>query len=171
MENNSTYFYFSYGSNMLKERIQINDPNAKPYAAARLDDFRLEFNYRSLRWMGAVATIVETHGCHLWGVVWIKNNDTITSLDDQEGVHQGIYKPLTVKVTTVNGETLNCRCYQQICEWEVDRRPSVVYKNIMIKGAKENGVPEDYIKNNLENIEDNGYNGEVQVKMDLLQKN
>jgi hypothetical protein len=37
MENNSTYFYFSYGSNMLKERIQINDPNAKPYAAARLD--------------------------------------------------------------------------------------------------------------------------------------
>lgn len=40
----------------------------------------------------------------------------------------------------------------------------------MIKGAKENGVPEDYIKNNLENIEDNGYNGEVQVKMDLLQK-
>jgi hypothetical protein len=45
-------------------------------------DFRLEFNYRSLRWMGAVATIVETHSCHLWGVVWIKNNDTITSLDE-----------------------------------------------------------------------------------------
>jgi hypothetical protein len=95
----------------------------------------------------------------------------IVYFKSQEGVHQGIYKPLTVKVTTVNGETLNCRCYQQICEWEVDRRPSVVYKNIMIKGAKENGVPEDYIKNNLENIEDNGYNGEVQVKMDLLQKN
>jgi hypothetical protein len=32
--------------------------------------------------MGAVATIVETHDCHLWGVVWIKNNDTITSLDE-----------------------------------------------------------------------------------------
>jgi len=37
MENQTTYFYFSYGSNMLKERIHINDPNAKPYAAAKLD--------------------------------------------------------------------------------------------------------------------------------------
>ena len=36
-KDQSTYFYFSYGSNMLKERIQINDPNAKPYAAARLE--------------------------------------------------------------------------------------------------------------------------------------
>jgi len=33
----ATYFYFSYGSNMLKERIQINDPDAKPYAAAKMD--------------------------------------------------------------------------------------------------------------------------------------
>ena len=40
----------------------------------------------------------------------------------------------------------------------------------MIMGARENGVPEDYIKNHLETIEDNGYNGEVQVKMDLLKK-
>lgn len=96
-----TYFYFSYGSNMLKERIQINDPNAQPYAAARLDvrriltllicclnykftsyqGYRLDFNYRSLRWHGAVATIVESEGSHLWGVVWIKENDTIASLD------------------------------------------------------------------------------------------
>ncbi|KAK4021026.1 hypothetical protein OUZ56_002960 [Daphnia magna] len=160
MEKQSTYFYFSYGSNMLKERIQINDMNAKPYAAARLDDYRLDFNYKSLRWMGAVATIVESPGCHLWGVVWIKENNTITALD----------KPLSVQVVTIDGETLICRCYQQTREWEIDRRPSAVYKNIMIKGAKENGVPEHYVKNNLETIEDNGYNGEVQVKMDLLQK-
>lgn len=35
--NVSTYYYFSYGSNMLKERIQINDPNAVPYASAKLE--------------------------------------------------------------------------------------------------------------------------------------
>jgi len=35
--DNANYFYFSYGSNMLKERIQINDPDAKPYAAAKMD--------------------------------------------------------------------------------------------------------------------------------------
>ncbi len=44
-ENSSAYYYFSFGSNMLKERIQINDPNAKPYAAARLD---VSMNFVSL---------------------------------------------------------------------------------------------------------------------------
>ncbi len=94
----------------------------------------------------------------------------ILYLFSQEGVHQGIYKPLFVQVTTVDGETLNCRCYQQTREWEIDRRPSAVYKNIMIRGAKENGIPEEYIQNTLETIVDNGYSGEVEVKLDLLQK-
>ena len=58
MENKSTYFYFSYGSNMLKERIQINDANAKPYAAARLDVMftiqfiRIVINFFFLRIIG-----------------------------------------------------------------------------------------------------------------------
>ena len=34
--------------------------------------------------------------------------------------------------------------------------PSKVYKNVIIQGAKQNGLPEDYI-NQLENIQDNGY--------------
>lgn len=37
VNRSSTYYYFSYGSNMLKERITINDANATPYAAAKLD--------------------------------------------------------------------------------------------------------------------------------------
>ena len=34
--------------------------------------------------------------------------------------------------------------------------PSKIYKNVIIQGAKQNGLPEDYI-NQLENIQDNGY--------------
>lgn len=71
---------------------------------------------------------------------------------------------------TTDGEMLNCRCYQQIKEWESERRPSAVYKNVMIKGARENGIPEYYIKNTLETIVDNGYDGEVEVKLDLMYK-
>lgn len=88
----------------------------------------------------------------------------------QEGVHQNIYKPIFIQVTTINGEILNCRCYQQTREFELDRLPSTVYKNVMIRGARENGVPEDYITNQLEKIEDNGYTGEVEVSLDLLLK-
>lgn len=35
--DSQSYFYFSFGSNMLTERIRLNDPNAMPYAAARLN--------------------------------------------------------------------------------------------------------------------------------------
>ena len=42
-DDESTHFYFSYGSNMLKERIRINDPDAQPYAAARLEVTSFQF--------------------------------------------------------------------------------------------------------------------------------
>ena len=38
--------------------------------------------------------------------------------------------------------------------------PSKVYKNVIIQGAKQNGLPADYI-NQLENIQDNGYDKEL----------
>jgi len=80
-DDESTHFYFSYGSNMLKERIRINDPDAQPYAAARLEGYRLDFDYFSNRWKGAAATIVQSPESHVWGVVWVKNVSTIPSLD------------------------------------------------------------------------------------------
>lgn len=85
----------------------------------------------------------------------------------QEGVHQNIYKPIFVEVTTVTGEKLKCRCYQQVCPEEKDKRPSKVYKNVMICGARENGVPDLYIQSVLVAVEDNDYNGEVHVKLAL----
>lgn len=50
---------------------------------------------------------------------------------------------------------------------EEDRRPSAVYKNVMVQGARENGVPEDYINNELMTIIDNGYDGNVEVRLNL----
>ncbi len=75
-----------------------------------------------------------------------------------------------MQVTTIDGEVLQCRSYQQVQDWEMDRRPSIVYKNVMIRGARENGVPDEYIKNCLEAIVDNGYDGQVEIQMDLLKK-
>ena len=75
-----------------------------------------------------------------------------------------------MQVTTIDGEFLQCRSYQQVQDCEMDRRPSIVYKNVMIRGARENGVPAEYIKNYLEAIVDNGYDGQVEIQMDLLKK-
>ncbi|XP_042227716.1 gamma-glutamylcyclotransferase-like [Homarus americanus] len=85
----------------------------------------------------------------------------------QEGVHKGIYKVLEVDVETPSGESVKARSYQVIRPLEEDRRPSFVYMEVILQGARENGLPEGYIKF-LESIEHNGYSGKVDVNIDLL---
>ncbi|KAK7068199.1 hypothetical protein SK128_021967 [Halocaridina rubra] len=166
MARQNCFLYFAYGSNLLTERIHINNPSAKKVNIGKLKDFRLDFNYFSQRWQGSAATIVEDPGNHLYGVLWEIANEDMANLDMQEGVHQGIYKALEVDVEVLNGEMVRARSYQIIRPLEDDRRPSSVYMNVILNGAKENGLPEEYIKF-LENIEHNGYDGKVDVNLDL----
>ena len=71
----------------------------------------------------------------------------------------------------------------QVKPVEEDRRPSAVYLDVIVRGAKENGLPEvgftfqpspsallscfqEYIEK-LQSIEHNGYRGEVGVTINL----
>lgn len=48
----------------------------------------------------------------------------------------------------------------------LEKLPSKVYLNVMLSGAKENNFPVDYIQK-LEEMENNGYIGEVDVELPL----
>ena len=45
----------------------------------------------------------------------------------------------------------------------------MVYKDVIIRGAIEHNMPSDYIEK-LKNIQDNGYDGKVDVNLPLLRK-
>lgn len=162
MANESnTFDYFAYGSNLLKKRIHIRNPSAVFKLIARLDGYRLEFDYNPLdsRWHGAAATITESKGDHVWGVLWTLNKTDMESLDVQEGVGDRVYEPRTVDVTDVNGKVLrNCRTYYLVDRGFEDRRPSPQYLDVIIRGAIEHDLPVDYVKK-LKAIEHNGYDG------------
>ena len=49
---------------------------------------------------------------------------------------------------------------------EEDKRPSGVYKDVIVRGAKEHNLPACYV-DMLERVEDNGYRGDVSVNVDL----
>ncbi|XP_071539038.1 gamma-glutamylcyclotransferase-like [Panulirus ornatus] len=166
MASRGCFLYFAYGSNLLKERIHINNPSARMVTVGKLRDYRLDFNYFSRRWQGAAATIVEDPGNYLYGVLWEIDNEDMDNLDRQEGVQHGIYKVLEVDVETPSGENVKARSYQIICPMEEDRRPSSVYMDVIIGGARENGLPEDYIRF-LESIEHNGYTGKVDLNINV----
>ncbi|KAF2360691.1 Gamma-glutamyl cyclotransferase-like [Trinorchestia longiramus] len=196
-ESSDSFLYFAFGSNLLTDRIHINNPSATFVDVAKLEGYKLEFNYYSKRWKGAAATVnpvtlsssqkgheaaclagdfVCTPG-HVWGVLWRLNNYDMPHLDSQEGVklddnlqHVGVYRPLEVPVVLKStGETVQARTYQLIRPLEEDRRPSKVYLSVICKGAQEHGLPEEYQKF-LQNIEHNGYDQEVDVQLNLKQK-
>ena len=47
MSTRRTFLYFAYGSNLLTERIHINNPSAVFKNIAKLDGHQLGFNYFS----------------------------------------------------------------------------------------------------------------------------
>ncbi|XP_067002424.2 gamma-glutamylcyclotransferase isoform X2 [Anabrus simplex] len=161
---NDKFLYFAYGSNLLAQRIHINNPTAKRIATGKLKDYRLDFNFWSPGWKGCVATIVPQEGSVTWGAVWEIDISNLPNLDRQELVHKGVYFPLQVTIETTDHEKLSCRTYQlydippplkEYQELPEERRPSKTYLKVIIEGAKESCLPESYISS-LELIPDNG---------------
>ncbi|XP_076292780.1 gamma-glutamylcyclotransferase isoform X1 [Lasioglossum baleicum] len=169
------FLYFAYGSNMLTKRIHINNPTAEWKDIGLLKNFRLDFLTHSKRWGGCSATIVPTENYSVWGVVWELHECNMTTLDCQEGVADKLYFPLMVDVETPSGQIINCRVYQQCKDPDEHvklrllpnhRRPSPLYIETILKGAKENKLPTEYIKF-LETIPHNKYSGEYNIGLPL----
>ncbi|RXN05196.1 gamma-glutamylcyclotransferase-like protein [Labeo rohita] len=159
-QNGSTFLYFAYGSNLLKERLQLKNPSAT--------DYKLVFgNHKGLasqRWHGGVATIEHSLGDEVWGVVWRMNMSDLDSLDSQENVKMGTYSPVEVNVST-SVQDFSCRTY--IMNSCIYAPPSPQYLQVIVMGAKQNGLPEDY-QEKLRSIETNKYEGPLSVMEELM---
>lgn len=154
------YFtYFAFGSNLLKERLQLANPTARFCSTGRLKDYELKFGlwdkHAKNTWHGGVATIQYRPGAEVWGVVWTLSNENLSSLDNQEGVSLGKYSPLEVTVETDKGAIL-CRTYQINNFYACP--PSPQYKRVVCLGAEQNRLPTEYLKK-LEAIQTNDYSG------------
>jgi gamma-glutamylcyclotransferase len=63
----------------------------------------------------------------------------------QEGVSQGYYRALEVEVETAAGEKHRCRTYQLLHEGAEDKRPSPQYLDVILRGARQNCLPQEYV--------------------------
>ena len=142
-----TFDYFGYGSNLLGSRLRESCPSAVLVAVARLPGHRLAFTRRSVRWGGGVADIVESPDAEVWGAVWRIPTAERAALDRQEGLHLDPphYRRITVRVTTLDGATLDCLAYQVATREAAHVAPSRAYLATMLRGAPEVGVPTAYL--------------------------
>ena len=133
--------YFAYGSNMLHERLMERTPSAIALGTARLGG-------HVLRWHkigqdgSAKCDIVELANGLVWGVLYEIAASEKNDLDRAEGLGRG-YAEKKVLVE-IEGRPVDALTYFATAI-DSTRKPFSWYRDLVHYGAKQNGLPEDYI--------------------------
>lgn len=140
----ATYRYFAYGSNMATERLRSRAPSAQPLGAARLPRHVLRWHKLGRDGSGKCDAAPAEAEDAVWGVLFAIDCADKPSLDTAEGLGIG-YDERVVHVCTANG-----RCRAVTYQAKPDRidtrlRPKPWYKNYVLAGAREHGLPAAYM--------------------------
>ena len=138
--------YFSYGSNMSRKNLTDWVPSATFVAVATLAKHVLKFHKVSNDGSGK-CDVSETanRNDQVIGVVFDISESEKPELDRKEGLHYG-YEEKTVVVNSLNGESMEATTYYATnCDSSL--KPYHWYKEHVLRGAKENNLPEEYIRN------------------------
>jgi gamma-glutamylcyclotransferase len=138
-------WYFAYGSNLhhaqLIERCGQLSASDEPPRLVRLPNYRVAFNLDGGD--GEVYANIITPGNGVLGVIYRCNTAALAKLD----VYETGYDRLDVTVIDEQGSSLPAIAYvaQPECV-TAERRPAAEYLQIILTGAREHGLPFDYIR-------------------------
>lgn len=137
--------YFAYGSNLSTPRLRARTASARALGVAVLAGYRLEFHKAGRDGSAKCDAFWTGHPANrVIGVVFDIEDAEKPELDRAEGLGRG-YDQKRVAVTTVAGDSLTVLTY---CATRIDvsLRPFHWYKEHVLRGAREYGLPGDYIK-------------------------
>jgi len=131
--------YFAYGSNMSSERLRSRISFMQIISRALLKDWKVVFNKRSNDGSGK-ANLVESPGAVTWGVLY---EIDVQDLDTLDKIEAG-YEHTTVRIWTPDGNVVEAVTYisENLTD---DPRAYKWYKELILSGARENNLPQDYI--------------------------
>ena len=134
---------FAYGSNMPTARIRARCPSAVAMGVAELRGYELCWHKASKDGSGK-ADIVPSgaEGASVFGVLYEVSPEEKPALDAAEGLGNG-YKEVRI-VVVHNGEEATVTAYQAT-KTDPNLKPFTWYKALAAFGAKEHGLPADYI--------------------------
>jgi cation transport regulator ChaC len=137
MTDKVAILYFAYGSNMLTKRLHERIPNARPCGIAVLREYEFNCNKKS-KDGSSKGNIAPLKDAVTWGVIFELPEKAISILDKAEGG----YTRNTVSVS-ISGKVMECETY---ISQEISTEPPYDwYLNYIIEGAREHGLPEDYV--------------------------
>lgn len=134
---------FTYGSNMSRARLQARVPSARFKAVATLAKHRLRFHKKAND--GSAKCDAEETGSHqdqVIGVIYEIDDDEKPDLDRHEALGFG-YEQKMVELETDWGHARAWMYYATRLTRTL--KPYHWYKQHVVIGARENGLPSDYI--------------------------
>jgi len=138
-----TFMTFAYGSNMLTTRLRERCPSAMPVNIAELRDYQLRWHKRSSDGSGKCEIVADgSTEVHVFGVLYRVANNERQALDSAEGLGHG-YEEIDVRV--VCDETEETAKAYRATDIDTMRRPYTWYRALVVAGAREHGLPKDYI--------------------------
>lgn len=142
----TTYLYFAYGSNMSSERLRARAPSAISLGKAWLPHYALRWH--KLGRDGSGKCNVEFAGPDstevVWGVLYEIDCRDKPGLDADEGLGMG-YDEGIVDIHTDSGVRRALTYTARPDKIDPALRPLGWYKEHVLHGAHEHGLPDDYV--------------------------
>ncbi|MCZ6521928.1 MAG: gamma-glutamylcyclotransferase [Bacteroidetes bacterium] len=136
---------FCYGSNMCRERFEQRIPSSRYITSACLDSHQLKFHKKSIDGSAkADAYYTGRVEDKVWGVVNKIDPKQKVLLDEYEGLGVG-YDHKEVEVGDVEGKKYKTWVYFAI-KIGKNLKPYKWYKEFVLAGALQHGLPPSYIK-------------------------
>ena len=152
--------YFAYGSNLSVDVIEAWAPGARFVGPARLDGFRLAFLRRSARWKAGAADVIAAPGHVVWGALYAVTREGLAALDRKELVAGSGYRRRDVEVVC-GGERVEATTYEVVDKAQDELTPKLEYLALMLQGAHERGLPEEWLAQLAALPERFGLEGEI----------
>lgn len=134
--------YAAYGTNMDAEQMLGRCPHSPAVGTGWLDGWRVTFGGEEMGWEGAIATLAEEPGGHVFVVLYDLNKEDERQLDDLELFDSGVYSKLSFRVHTLDGEPL---AWTYVLNHYEGGLPSARYIGLMADAAEKAGAPDDYV--------------------------
>ena len=147
--------YFAYGSNMSTARLRERTPSAKPLGLATLPGHTLRFHKRSKKDQSAKCDAFATADgdSAVIGVLYSFDPAERSALDTAEGAGKG-YDAKVVTVVNEKGRRRKVLTYLASKEAIDDGlKPYTWYKDHVLAGSTEHGLPPDYIAQYIQSVE------------------
>jgi len=117
-------------------------PSSSFFKRAFLLGYKLIFEGYSINWKGPVSNVVESSDDIVWGGIFKINEDDLAALDCYEGYPKS-YNRRQVALEDDEGKEFRAILYYRVSRGSGE--PSRDYLNKIIEGARDCGLPEEYI--------------------------